>query len=64
MELPDPARRLVRPDTPSGVGVLLPGPHDVPLELFVDALDRLAPECDRLALAGTVDADRALGERA
>lgn len=30
-----------------------PGPYDVPLELFVDALDLLATECDRLALMGT-----------
>lgn len=30
-----------------------PGPYDVPLELFIDALDLLAPECDRLALMGT-----------
>lgn len=30
-----------------------PGPYDVPLELFVDALDLLASECDRLAVAGT-----------
>jgi dienelactone hydrolase len=30
-----------------------PGPYDVPLESIVDALDLLAPECDRLALAGT-----------
>ena len=29
-----------------------PGPYDVPLETIVDALDLLAPECDRLALAG------------
>lgn len=30
-----------------------PGPFDVPLELVVDALDLLLPECDRLALMGT-----------
>lgn len=30
-----------------------PGPYGVPLELFIDALDRLAPECDRLAVAGS-----------
>ncbi|WP_220453996.1 acyl-CoA thioester hydrolase/BAAT C-terminal domain-containing protein [Nocardioides immobilis] len=29
------------------------GPYDVPLELVVEALDLLAPECDRLAIAGT-----------
>ncbi len=29
------------------------GPYDVPLELFVDALDQVAPECDRMALVGT-----------
>ena len=29
-----------------------PGPHDVPLEQVVDALDLLVPEGDRLALAG------------
>lgn len=29
------------------------GPYDVPLELFVDALELLVPECDRLALVGT-----------
>jgi dienelactone hydrolase len=30
-----------------------PGPYEVPLETIVEALDLLAPECDRLALAGT-----------
>jgi len=30
-----------------------PGPYDVPLEVFVSALDLLTPECDRLALMGT-----------
>lgn len=30
-----------------------PGPYDVPLELVVDAVDRLAPECDRLGIVGT-----------
>ncbi|MDZ5621409.1 alpha/beta fold hydrolase [Nocardioides sp. HM23] len=30
-----------------------PGPYEVPLELFVDALDQLEPECERLALVGT-----------
>jgi alpha-beta hydrolase superfamily lysophospholipase len=30
-----------------------PGPYDVPLELFTDALDLLAPECDRFAVMGT-----------
>lgn len=30
-----------------------PAPFEVPLELFVEALDRLAVECDRLALLGT-----------
>jgi len=29
-----------------------PGPYDVPLEVFVSALDLLTPECDRLALMG------------
>lgn len=29
------------------------GPRLVPLETFTDALDRLAPECDRLVIAGT-----------
>lgn len=29
------------------------GPRLVPLETFIDALDRLAPECDRLAISGT-----------
>ncbi len=29
-----------------------PGPFEVPLETFVDALDRLAPQCDRLAICG------------
>jgi dienelactone hydrolase len=30
-----------------------PGPFEVPLELFVNALDRLQPQCDRLALLGS-----------
>jgi hypothetical protein len=30
-----------------------PGPFDVPLELFVAALDRLSVECDRLSIMGT-----------
>ena len=30
-----------------------PGPYEVPLEMFLDALDRLAPHCDRLAVTGT-----------
>ena len=30
-----------------------PAPHEVPLETFVEALDLLAPECDRLAILGT-----------
>ncbi len=29
-----------------------PGPFEVPLELFSEALDVLAPDCDRLALVG------------
>ncbi|RNI19886.1 acyl-CoA thioesterase [Flexivirga caeni] len=29
------------------------GPRLVPLETFIAALDRLAPECDRLVIAGT-----------
>ena len=29
-----------------------PGPYEVPLETFLDALDRLAPLCDRLAVMG------------
>lgn len=29
------------------------GPWDVPLELFCEALDLIAPECDRLAMLGT-----------
>ena len=30
-----------------------PGPYEVPLEAFVEGLDRLAGECDRLAVLGT-----------
>jgi dienelactone hydrolase len=30
-----------------------PGPYEVPLEVFVEGLDRLAGECDRLAVLGT-----------
>lgn len=30
-----------------------PGPFEVPLETFADALDRLAGECERLAVLGT-----------
>ena len=30
-----------------------PGPYEVPLETFSDALDRLASRCDRLAVVGT-----------
>lgn len=30
-----------------------PGPWHVPLETFIDALDLLAPECDRLVVMGT-----------
>jgi dienelactone hydrolase len=30
-----------------------PGPHDVPLESFSGALDRLAASCDRLVVVGT-----------
>ena len=30
-----------------------PGPFHVPVELFIEALDTLAPECDRLAIVGT-----------
>lgn len=29
-----------------------PGPFEVPLEVFVEALDLLAPQCDRLAVCG------------
>jgi dienelactone hydrolase len=29
-----------------------PAPHEVPLETFTEALDRMAPECDRLAVVG------------
>ncbi len=29
-----------------------PGPYEVPLETFFEALDRLAPQCDRLAISG------------
>lgn len=36
-----------------GAEGLQPGPFDVPLELFVEALDRLAVTCDRLAILGT-----------
>jgi hypothetical protein len=32
---------------------LQPGPYEVPLELFADALDLLAGESDRLAVLGT-----------
>ena len=88
MDLPDPEWRLVRPDRPTGTGVVLAagssgrvdvdraqvladagaavlairwfggpgqpaGPYGVPLEIFVGALDLLAPDCDRLALVGT-----------
>lgn len=30
-----------------------PGPYGVPLELFLETLDGLAPDCDRLAIVGT-----------
>lgn len=36
-----------------GAPGLPPGPWDVPLELFINALDALAPEVDQLAIAGS-----------
>ncbi|QDP96178.1 acyl-CoA thioesterase [Microlunatus elymi] len=43
----------VRPLRWFGGPGLQPGPYEVPLELFADALDLLALECDRLAVIGT-----------